>query len=127
MIQDFSAFITYQTHTKIEKHPHTLVASRSTSRLIREIDFEALSAFSVRRNSRRRRALASGSSRSVSFDRSFTPAVSRKVFELLSLSLNKIFWSSGWNPVFSDTNFFSSPAICFCKYYDHISKIDLAS
>lgn len=118
MIQDwFFSFLGFTKYITIEKHLHTLVASRSTSRLTREIDLDALSAFSVRRNSRRRRARASGSSTIVSFDRSFTPAVSRKAFALLSLSLNKIFWSSGWRRVFSDTNFFSSPEKYCCKRY----------
>jgi hypothetical protein len=70
----------------------------------------ARSALPVRRSSRRRLALAAGSSSMTILERSLTPAMSRNALESLSLSLYTTFWSSGCRPVFSDSSFLSSPA-----------------
>jgi hypothetical protein len=88
----------------------TLVASLSTSMLIREMNLAARWALLVRRSSRRRLALAAGSSSMTILERFLTPAMSRNALESRSLSLYTIFWSSGCSPVFADSIFLSSPA-----------------
>ncbi|RRT32461.1 hypothetical protein B296_00058559 [Ensete ventricosum] len=87
----------------------TLVASRSISRLMAEMDLAAFSILSVLRISSRRLACAVGSSTNTTFDLSFTPAMSRNAVDSLSLLLYISFMSSGCSPVFADTAFFRSP------------------
>lgn len=88
----------------------TLGASLSTSAVTEATALAAFSRCPLRRSSMSRRAFASGSSTTTSLDRSLTPAMSRNAFESLSLSLYRIFWSSGCRPVFAATSFFTSPA-----------------
>lgn len=100
----------------------TWPASLSTSKLISDIDFAAFSIFAFFRISMYLFSWLIGSSNTTIFDRSFTPTTSRKVLELLSLSLYIIFWSSWCSPVGPVNIFFNSPVTWPKDYNLNLSK-----